>query len=110
MVGPHRADLQLIYKGTPASDILSQGQLKLLSYDLHLIQGMILQEQQDISPIYLIDDLGSELDNDNIQRVLAFLSHINAQHIISCINCPQNVAQACMFHVEHGNIMANPKQ
>jgi DNA replication and repair protein RecF len=103
-VGVHRADLQLTYKGGLAADTLSAGQLKLLTYRLHLVQGMVLKSKLGKDPLYLIDDLGAELDVANMRAVLSMLADMRAQHIISCLDKVDaaQMAGSTMFHVEHG--------
>lgn len=107
--GPHRADIQLYIGNTPADDILSQGQQKLAAYALHLAQGVLLREQVGYSPVYLIDDLPSELDKTRQGLIIDILKQLDAQVLITCIS-EQDLCQladeegAQMFHVEHGSI------
>lgn len=60
--GPQRADFQLNVEGIAAGDVLSQGQQKLAMYAMHLSQGYFLRQETERRPIYLIDDMASELD------------------------------------------------
>lgn len=110
LFGPHRADLLLVSDGMPANDVLSQGQQKLISYALRLAQGLQFQSIMGQSPIYLIDDLPSELDEKKRTLVTQILSQLDAQvfvtgiaaadlHEIAVINSVNR-----MFHVEHGVI------
>lgn len=107
-VGIHRADLRLMYCGRPAADTLSAGQLKLLTYRLHLVQGMVLKSKLGKDPLYLIDDLGAELDIANTSDVLSMLEDLRSQHIISCLDKVEAIygANSTMFHVEHGGVLA----
>jgi len=107
--GPHRADLQLRFSGVPAKDILSQGQQKLASYALLLAQGQLLH-QKSKSPIYLIDDLPSELDSDKRSAVTNVLKALGAQVFITGI-AQQELSQAIafeksqLFHVKQNQII-----
>lgn len=110
LYGPHRADLLLIADGLPAHDSLSQGQQKLVSYALRLSQGVHLQSTTEKTPIFLIDDLPSELDLEKRHLITKILSTIQAQVFITGIEAadldeilllhPENK----MFHVKHGVI------
>jgi DNA replication and repair protein RecF len=105
--GPHRADLQLYIDKCPADDILSQGQLKLAAYALHLAQGILLKQQTGKAPIYLIDDLPSELDIQKQTLILDIIKNLNAQVFITGITADtlQSLLDhpgSSMFHVEHG--------
>jgi DNA replication and repair protein RecF len=107
--GPHRADLQLIIENCAASDYLSQGQQKLAAYVIYLAQGQLLQNLSNKTPIYLIDDLPSELDPNKRAQISAVLSQLNAQVFISGITKEElsntmALENAALFHVEHGVI------
>lgn len=109
--GPHRADLRLLVDELPAEDRLSQGQQKLVSYALRLAQGLHLQAVTSKKPIYLIDDLPSELDIDNQIRVIRILADLQAQVFVTCISSDDFREFSLldrsinMFHVKHGEIL-----
>ncbi len=106
--GPHKADLKIKINDIPAKDILSRGQQKLFVCAMILARGSLLQCHAKKTPIYLIDDLPSELDNASRDRLIALLSKQEAQVFITTTenetwpdlrNSPMK-----MFHVEHGRI------
>jgi DNA replication and repair protein RecF len=107
--GPQRADLQLYADKVPVGDFLSQGQQKLAAYALHLAQGILLQTSTQQSPIYLIDDLPSELDPEKRALVATILTQLRSQVFITGITLTElsdmiPLDQAKMFHVEHNSI------
>lgn len=109
--GPHRADLLCRLGGHPVSAVLSRGQLKMLVIALKLAQTRhFLQEHRDSTLLYLIDDLPSELDSDNCQKVFELLAVLPCQIFLTTIDIQQlpnnNVFSVTpsMFHVEHGKI------
>lgn len=109
--GPQRADIHLLCNGIPVQDILSQGQQKLAAYALHLALGMLLQEASGISPIYLIDDLPSELDANSRFKITQTLDVLGAQVFITGISQEDlssllGLKNARLFHVEHGTLRA----
>ena len=110
LYGPQRADLSLTINKLPAQDGLSQGQRKLVSYALRLAQGIHLQSTTGKTPVYLIDDLPSELDPQKRSLVTEILTHLSAQVFITGIECcdlTEILALSqdnCMFHVEHGTV------
>lgn len=83
--GIHRADMQMYYQNIPVHQFLSQGQQKLASYALVLAQGKLLHQTQQLSPIYLIDDLPAELDQQKQRLVLDSIANINSQCFITSI-------------------------
>ena len=108
-LGPQRADLLFLTHNTPLQEHLSQGQLKLAAYALHLAQGKMLQTVAQKSPIYLIDDIPSELDPRKRYLVLQVLTELQAQSFLTGIN-PEDLLEIShlshskMFHVEQGRI------
>ncbi|OGT16389.1 MAG: hypothetical protein A3B69_05620 [Gammaproteobacteria bacterium RIFCSPHIGHO2_02_FULL_38_33] len=84
--GPHRADLRIRVKGIPAKDILSRGQQKLLICALLLSQGILLKKDQNLSCAYLLDDLASELDENNFKRICELLETTNAQIFVTSVD------------------------
>lgn len=108
--GPHRSDLQLYINKYPADDVLSQGQLKLAAYALHLSQGILLKQQLNKSPIYLIDDLPSELDPEKQMLIIEIIKELSAQVFITgiVIDTLQDLAVeegAKVFHVKQGQVI-----
>jgi DNA replication and repair protein RecF len=107
--GPQRADLQLLCQKVPAQDVLSQGQQKLSAYALQLSQGMLLKQETGNTPIYFIDDLPSELDNNKRVCVTKTLQSLGAQVFITGIELEDlrpllNLNTIQLFHVEHGTV------
>ncbi|OGO92713.1 MAG: hypothetical protein A3F10_03550 [Coxiella sp. RIFCSPHIGHO2_12_FULL_42_15] len=107
--GPQRADVQLFCNAIPVQDILSQGQQKLAAYALHLALGTLLQQTTDVSPVYLIDDLPSELDANSRFKITQTLNSLGAQVFITGIAREDLIdflpfKQTRLFHVEHGNL------
>lgn len=84
--GPQRADLMLYTNNTPVQDHLSQGQQKLAAYAMKLAQGILLKQETGTAPLYLIDDLPSELDTEKQTIVLQLLADLEAQICITGIN------------------------
>lgn len=111
LFGPHRADLRLFLNGLPVEDVISQGQQKLVSYALRLAQGLHLQRSTSKKPIYLIDDLPSELDPQKRSLVVEILAKLGSQVFITGIGSSdlQEIFQLNpnnrMFHVKHGAIL-----
>jgi len=106
---PHRADLKLQHNGIDVQDSFSQGQQKLAAYSLLLAQGVLLQRVTNISPIYLIDDMPSELDDKKQGLVCDILKSLDAQVFITGINQEDllglgSLVESTVFHVEQGRV------
>lgn len=76
LVGPHRDDFVILAKHEVSKTLeevryfASRGQQRLVTLELKLAQIGYIQEKTDTQPILLLDDIFSELDNENIQKVL----------------------------------------
>jgi DNA replication and repair protein RecF len=105
--GPHRMDINLLTEREKmAQDFCSQGQHKLLSYVFYLAQGQLFAHKHVYSPIFLIDDLLSELDQDKLSVVAMIFNKLDAQAFISGIAKADfdqfcQVCQSELFHVKH---------
>lgn len=75
--GPHKADIQFKINGKLAKDVLSKGQGKLAAVALILARTKFIKDFLSSSrfiSVLLIDDLSSELDDDNIDKILTAIS------------------------------------
>jgi len=84
--GPHQADLKILSAEKPARDVLSRGQQKLFISMLKLIQGRLLAQETSKTPIYLLDDLASELDRQHQEYLAEYLRQERAQVLLTCIH------------------------
>jgi DNA replication and repair protein RecF len=104
--GPHRADVSLLCNGLPVSEQLSRGQQKLLVVGLQVAQARLLKEGSARTSLFLIDDLGSELDSGNQGRVMSLLGRLEAQVFATAIDLPDvsgwSMDAVKRFHVKHG--------
>lgn len=110
LYGPHRADLTIEIDNIPAQEILSQGQQKLVSYALRLAQGLHFHEITKNHPIYLIDDMPSELDKNKRTLVAKILNDIGAQVFLTAVEKSNldeliDLGNSKMFHVKHGELV-----
>lgn len=80
--GPHREDIEITVDGRPARLFASQGQKKSAALCLKLAEGEILAGAAGERPIYLLDDVMSELDRDRQHYVLNSLR--GQQMFITC--------------------------
>ncbi len=76
LVGPHRDEVIFILGGKTVREYASQGQHKTLLIALKLAEFFYLRERRFEAPLFLLDDLFSELDALRSARVLRFLSEL----------------------------------
>lgn len=107
--GPHRADVDLRVGGLAAATSLSRGQGKSLASALMLAQAEMLRDQAQRSSVFLIDDIGAELDLPHSHRFFRELSALGAQ-VVATSTAPVQAlgelprVQTAVFHVEHGQV------
>jgi DNA replication and repair protein RecF len=107
--GPHRADVELRVSGLHAGATLSRGQGKALASALMLAQARLLGQTARRSSVFLIDDIGAELDLPHSERFFRLLVDLGAQILATSNSGPGTLAglpevETVMFHVEHGRV------
>lgn len=81
--GIHRDTFKIYLDGLDADDYASQGQQRLLILCLKILQVQyIVQETKEI-PIFILDDVFSELDKQKIKRFLLYIKDISCQTFIT---------------------------
>lgn len=108
-VGPHKADLRIRFKGIDVAESLSRGQLRMLVAALQLAQVQYLYETTSKSSIFLLDDIGAELDELKRESFIDRLLESDTQLFVTAIEKSQlmfidKYNDKKMFHVEHGRM------
>ena len=107
-VGPHRDDMVFLINGVDAS-FASQGQHRSLVLSIKLAEIELMESITKESPILLLDDVMSELDNTRQLKLLETISQ-NIQTFITTTslehlqNLPDNLS---VFTVNDGQISVN---
>tara|TARA_B100000941_G_scaffold236429_1_gene179380 strand:+ start:906 stop:1976 length:1071 start_codon:yes stop_codon:yes gene_type:complete len=83
--GPHRMDFTFTVKNKKASSNLSRGQTKILILLVFLSSITLLQDLMDTEILLMIDDLGSELDFNNLTSILMKILESENQIILTGI-------------------------
>lgn len=107
--GPHKADIRFKVNGINAQEILSRGQLRMAVAALQLSQTALFSKQTNRKSIFLLDDVGAELDIDKRERFIDGLLGMDTQIFVSAIESEQlefvdKYNDKKMFHVEHGRV------
>lgn len=107
-----KADLKILVNGKVAAEQLSRGQQKLVTIALKLAQLKLMQQHRETYPVFLLDDIGAELDIQHQQILLDFLANqpknqqifITSVHLDPLKRLIKGYNNAKVFHVEHGQI------
>jgi DNA replication and repair protein RecF len=111
--GPHRSDLEIMVGGESAggraASVLSRGQGKIVASAMVLAQAKLLEKVGRRSSVFLIDDLGAELDQDHCRRLFLALGGMECQVLATSTQAPEWVettagAPISRFHVKHGAV------
>lgn len=108
-IGPHKADIRIKLDGVLAHEVLSRGQLRMLVAALQLAQTQYLHSYTKKTSIFLLDDIGAELDVVKRELFIDKLLGLKAQLFVTAIE-KQQIAfinkynDKKMFHVEHGQV------
>lgn len=87
-IGPHRGKIDILIKDSNAKESSSEGQQKLMHYALRLAQAQYLYELNGRKVVFLIDDIGAELDQRNQVDLIDQYLALDAQLIITNIAKP----------------------
>ncbi|MGH8167715.1 MAG: DNA replication/repair protein RecF [Woeseiaceae bacterium] len=103
-VGPHRADLRLIYDERQARKLVSRGQQKLLACAMILAASQVAEAKLGQPLLLLLDDPAAELDAGSLERLMSEVVALEAQVIATALHSdarlfPETPAR---FHVEQG--------
>lgn len=104
--GTHRSELRINYNNNLAKDVLSRGQKKILVICLILAQYSFLinQENNPAHNILLMDDIDSELDDNNLAILFKLLDSLHSQVLVTTTDKQKfnfiDKENLQMFHVE----------
>ena len=108
--GPHRADVAIQCGAEAAAATLSRGQGKMVASALRLAQAQDLIAGGKRS-LFLIDDIGAELDRDHGERFYRVLGNMDCQIVATSAQSAVHemlppATPARTFHVKQGAIEA----
>lgn len=87
--GPHRDDLELVLNGISARSFGSQGQQRSCVLAMKLAEAEVLQESTGETPLVLLDDVMSELDQS---RQDYLLNHLHSRQVFLTCCSPETVS------------------
>lgn len=97
-VGPQRDDIKIIIDGNELRETASRGEVRTALLSLKIQEATLLEEQTGIKPIFLLDDVFSELDGarrhaltDYLQSHQTFITTTDADLITEAFTQKSNV-------------------
>lgn len=105
LFGPQRDDLLLLLDGKECKYFASQGQHKLLLLALKFSMWKYMYDILQEKPIFLIDDIFSELDTDRLSLISKFLPSLGQTFITATDREDfQSKIQAEFFEIKNGSV------
>ena len=89
LCGAHRDDFVLHFGGQDSRYFCSQGQQRTLILSLKMAQILKLNQIQNASPLLLLDDIFSEIDDNVLFNLLQFLEMLPTQTILTSTREPR---------------------
>ena len=71
LYGPHRDDIKIVINGNDSRLFASQGQQRSIVLSLKLAEGEVIREISGEYPVFLFDDVLSELDSERRRYILS---------------------------------------
>lgn len=106
--GPHRDDFEFCLEDNNLKDFGSQGQQKMAVLTLKLSEIEIFKDYKKTSPIILLDDVFSDLDNNKKNNLLKHIDN-NMQIIITTTDLdsvdPRILEKAKLIKINNGQIV-----
>ena len=105
-VGPHRDDIAFFVNGIDMRNFGSQGQQRTCALSLKLAELSLIKEDTGESPILILDDVMSELDQNRQEYLIKTLRE--NQLFITTTDLDQNIIsklpEASIFRVDGGKV------
>jgi len=109
LLGPHRDDFSVYINGFNVASYGSQGQQRTAVLSLKLSELELIKEKEGAYPIFFLDDVMSELDEDRRHFLLGLIIDKKVQTFITSINLDyfnSNIKEKSrIFKIEEGKII-----
>lgn len=113
LVGPHRDELVLSLNGLHVKHFASQGQHKTFLVAMKVAEFFYLKERCSENPVFLLDDVFSELDETRSQKLLSLAESLGQTFITATsekvFGGATWSAERKKFHIANGSVMNGKK-
>jgi len=109
LLGPHRDDFSVYINGFNVASYGSQGQQRTTVLSLKLSELELIKEKEGVYPIFFLDDVMSELDEDRRHFLLGLIIDKKVQTFVTSINLDYFNSdikeKSRIFKIEEGKII-----
>lgn len=106
LFGPHLDDVQFEIESGPARRNASQGERRSLLIGLRLAERAVIASRTGEDPIFLLDDLSSELDEHRARRVIDAVASLPGQTFVTGTEPPRSSTPLHLFNMSRGALTA----
>lgn len=107
LFGAHRDDFLVTLNGKEARSYASQGQQRSIALAMKMAEGELLRQRFSENPIFLLDDVFSELDGRRKEYIMHEL-HNRQVILTTCDSAVKGLwSNACVYEVEAGQYKKN---
>jgi len=85
-VGPHADDVSLLLDDRPARLVASQGEARTIVLALKLAEVLWIHDRRTEPPVLLLDDMGSELDQNRRQVLFDYIGEMQCQTFVTTVD------------------------
>jgi DNA replication and repair protein RecF len=85
-VGPHADDVQVLLDDRPARLVASQGETRTIVLALKLAEVSWVNERRTEPPVLLLDDMGSELDENRRRVLFEYIGQMQCQTFVTTVS------------------------
>ena len=104
MLGPHRDDIQFLLSGKDVKTHASRGEQKSVLISLKLIEFDFLKESTGTTPVLLLDDVYSELDNSRQKNIFTKTCELGQTFITSTTHFKKPTSEDFSFLIKNGQV------
>jgi len=109
LIGPQRDDVQFLVNGSDSRFFGSQGQQRTIAVALKFAERQLIEELVGESPLLLLDDVLSDLDDLRRGHLFEFIGKAGSQTFLSCVSIhsfpPDILEQASVWRISKGALI-----
>ncbi len=107
LFGPHLDELEIGIEAGPARRRASQGERRSVLIALRLAERAVIADETGEDPVFLLDDLSSELDAERARRVVEAVAEVPGQVFLTGTERRSGPRDARTFHTVAGELFAD---
>ncbi|MGE5389972.1 MAG: DNA replication/repair protein RecF [Deltaproteobacteria bacterium] len=106
LAGPHLDDINIYLDDRMAKIFASQGQQRAIVVSLKLAELNTVKKITGYYPVFLIDEVLAELDDEKRQSLVDYLERAPFQSFMSAVSLGElNCSEAAIHQVDHGQLL-----